>query len=241
MNATDQKTIGEIVADDYRTAAIFQSYGIDFCCKGNRTIVDACESRKINTGDVYRDLETLSKQSGGDKIDYASWPADLLADYIEKKHHRYVEERSPLLNQYLDKLCKVHGDRHPELFEVAELFKQTSGNMAQHMKKEELVLFPFIRKMEKAVRTGQKLDTPHFGKVENPINMMEHEHAEEGERLRQISALTNGYTPPADGCNTYRVTFQMLDEFEKDLHLHIHLENNILFPTALRMEKELRA
>ncbi len=241
MNATDQKTIGQIVADDYRTAAVFESYGIDFCCKGNRTIENACENKKINIGDVYRDLESLEKKGGGDNIDYASWPADLLTDYIEKKHHRYVEERSPILNQYLDKLCKVHGDRHPELFEVAELFKQMSGNMAQHMKKEELVLFPFIRKMEKAKRTGTQLDTPHFGDVENPISMMEHEHDEEGKRFRKISALTNGYTPPSDGCNTYRVTFQMLDEYEKDLHLHIHLENNILFPAARRMEKELRA
>lgn len=241
MNTTAQKTIGDIVAEDYRAATVFESYGIDFCCKGNRTIEEACDRKNVNPEEVYKDLETLMSQNTGEKINYTAWPADLLADYIEKKHHRYVEERSPLLNQYLDKLCKVHGDRHPELFEVAELFRQTSGHLAQHMKKEELVLFPFIRKMETAKRSGTPLETPHFGEVDNPINMMEHEHAEEGERLRKIADLTDGYTPPSDACNTYRVTFSMLDEFEKDLHHHIHLENNILFPTARRMEKELRS
>jgi regulator of cell morphogenesis and NO signaling len=164
---------------------------------------------------------------------------DLLTDYIEKKHHRYVEAQIPVLNQYLAKLCRVHGDRHPELYKIKEHFIQSAGELTMHMKKEELVLFPFIRKMVRAKHQNTPLDLPHFGTVQNPIQTMMKEHDNEGERFRQIAALSRGYAPPADACNTYRVTFSLLQEFEKDLHLHIHLENNILFPKAQALETEL--
>ena len=134
-------------------------------------------------------------------------------------------------------MCKVHGQSHPELFEINELFKGCAGELALHMKKEELILFPFIKKMESAIRTGQTIEQPHFGTVENPIAMMQDEHVIEGERFVKIAELTNNYTPPSDACNTYRVTFSMLQEFEQDLHKHIHLENNILFPRAIEMQK----
>jgi len=230
--------IGEIVAQDFRTAAVFKKYGIDFCCKGNRTIEDACSKKGIDQESIYRDIERLPGKSG--EIDYTSWPLDLLADYVEKKHHRYVEEKTPYLLQFLNKLCKVHGNTHPELFEINDLFNQTAVSLAEHMQKEEMVLFPFIREMVKIQNKGEAYNPPAFGTVENPVNMMKHDHEEEGERFRKISQLANGYTPPADACNTYRVTYAMLEEFENDLHLHIHLENNILFPGAVRMEQELR-
>lgn len=163
-----------------------------------------------------------------------------MADYIEKKHHRYVEEKTREITPYLDKICRVHGDRHPELFEINEHFNATAGELAAHMKKEELILFPFVRKMAKAKQENTKLEAPHFGTVENPIQMMMHEHTAEGERFRKIETLSNNYTPPEDACNTYRVTFALLKEFEADLHLHIHLENNILFPKAIELEKQLK-
>jgi regulator of cell morphogenesis and NO signaling len=141
--------------------------------------------------------------------------------------------------QFLDKLCKVHGDRHPELFRIHELFVGCAQELAQHMKKEELMLFPFIRKMVDASITGRPLDQPHFGTVQNPVAMMMHEHDGEGERFREIASLTDNYNPPADACNTYRVTFAMLKEFEEDLHKHIHLENNILFPASVELEKKI--
>lgn len=231
------KPIGEFVADDFRTAAVFSNYGIDFCCKGHRTVEEVCNKNGVNPDELLDKLDAISNSKGNSAIDYKSWPLDLLAEYIEKTHHRYVEEKIPVLRQFLDKLCKVHGENHPELFKINELFTGCAGELSAHMKKEELILFPFIKKMVKASLDGQKLEAPHFGTVENPIAMMMDEHENEGERFRKIALLTNNYTPPADACNTYKVTFAMLDEFEKDLHLHIHLENNILFPEAAKLEQ----
>lgn len=230
MNIQENNIIGEVVAQDYRTASVFKKYGIDFCCQGNRTILDACSAKKLDAKSVVSDLNSISNEKSEDSIDYQSWPIDLLVDYIEKKHHRYVEEKIQEIKPYLDKICRVHGDRHPELFEINEHFNASAGELAMHMKKDELVLFPFVRKMAKAKQENLKIEAPHFGAVQNPVNKMMHEHTHEGERFRKIEALSNNYTPPEDACNTYRVTFALLKEFEADLHVHIHLENNILFP-----------
>ncbi|HLV70506.1 MAG TPA: iron-sulfur cluster repair di-iron protein [Xanthomarina sp.] len=237
LNKEAQKQIGQFVAEDYRTAAVFSNYGIDFCCKGHRTIEEVCAKNNIDSNELLNKLDKVLSGNTNQSIDYKSWPLDLLAEYIEKKHHRYVEEKTPVLRQFLDKLCKVHGERHPELFKINELFTASTGELAAHMKKEELILFPFIKKMVKAQIDKGSILAPQFGSVENPIAMMMEEHDNEGERFRQIAELTNNYNPPADACNTYKVTFAMLDEFEKDLHLHIHLENNILFPEAAKLEK----
>ena len=236
MNVLEQPTIGEYVAKDFRSAAVFSKYGIDFCCKGNRTIEEACEKKNLDFAQIEKEVTQLLETKSDGAIDFKSWPSDLLIDYIEKTHHRFVEEKSAVLLPFLDKLCKVHGHAHPELFEINELFIGCAGELAQHMKKEELILFPFIKKMENAIRTGQQIEQPHFGTVENPIAMMKDEHEAEGDRFVKIAELTNNYTPPADGCSTYKVTFAMLQEFEQDLHKHIHLENNILFPSALAMQ-----
>lgn len=237
METTNKITIGEIVAQDFRTASVFSKYGIDFCCKGHRTLEEVCEKKNIDEDMLTTQLETVMKSSGGQSIDYKVWPLDLLTDYIEKTHHRYIEEKTPSLLQFLNKLCKVHGERHPELFEINSLFTQSAGDLASHLKKEELILFPFIRKMVNAQIRQEYLEMPHFGTVENPVAMMKEEHTAEGDRFEKIAQLTNNYTPPADACNTYRVTFAMLQEFETDLHTHIHIENNILFPKAIALEK----
>ncbi len=239
MNITDENKIGELVAQNYRTASVFKKYRIDFCCKGNRSIKEVCDDKNIDMNALLHELKAVVKQDDSGSIDFNSWDLDLLADYIEKKHHRYVEEHIPMLQQYLHKLCRVHGDRHPELLEINEHFNQCAGALTAHMKKEELVLFPFIRKMVKSKQTHDSLDTPHFGTVENPVRMMMYEHDVEGERFRTIARLSNQYTPPDDACNTYRVTYNLLQEFENDLHLHIHLENNILFPKAVELESFL--
>tara|TARA_R110002050_G_scaffold57866_6_gene130204 strand:- start:7643 stop:8374 length:732 start_codon:yes stop_codon:yes gene_type:complete len=238
LNKDSEKQIGQFVAEDFRTAAVFSKYSIDFCCNGDRTIGAVCEKKNIETNTLLEELYAILNSKTDQSIDYKSWPLDLLADYIEKKHHRYVEEKIPVLRQFLDKLCKVHGERHPELFKINELFTASSGELAAHMKKEELVLFPFVKKMVNAKSENSTIQSPQFGTVENPIAMMKEEHDNEGERFRKIAELSNNYTPPADACNTYQVTFAMLDEFEKDLHLHIHLENNILFPRAIKLEQQ---
>jgi len=238
MKTTEEKTIGAMVADDYRTAAVFQSFGIDFCCKGNQTIDNVCESKGISKNLLYSDLEKATQEVDKQVTDYKSWPLDLLADYIEKKHHRYVEEKTPMLQQYLDKICSVHGNTHIELYEIRELFNQSAQELAAHMKKEELILFPFIRKMAVAKQGNQPFPQAPFGTIQSPIQNMMHEHDNEGDIFRKIEALSNNYTPPPSACNTYKVAFALLKEFETDLHLHIHLENNILFPKALKLEKD---
>ena len=237
MVVDTNKTIGEIVADDFRTASVFSANKIDFCCKGNRTLDEVCNQKGLDVYDVLAQLEKATA-SNNNTIDFNTWELDLLIDYIEKKHHRYVEEKAPILLSFLLKLEQVHGVAHPELFEIKNLFKRTADELTQHMKKEELILFPYIKKMVEADRTKSALSAPGFGSVANPIAMMMEEHENEGNRFEKIVAISNNYTPPADGCNTYKVTFQMLQEFESDLHTHIHLENNILFPKAIVLQEK---
>ena len=233
---TQEKTIGDFVAENFRTAEVFKKYNIDFCCKGGRTVEEACDKKKVSPEEIYKELEEIANRKSED-IDFNSWPLDLLADYVEKTHHRYVEEKSAMLIPYLNKLCKVHGERHPELFEINELFIGSAQDLAAHMKKEELILFPFIKQMVEAKKNGEPLPAPRFGTVENPVAMMKHEHEAEGERFVKIAELTNNYEFPDDACGTYQVTYRMLEDFQNDLHKHIHLENNILFPKAIAMEK----
>lgn len=235
MTITGKQIIGELVAQDYRTAEVFSKYGIDFCCKGGLTLEEACEKKKINLQGLITNLDEITSLVENSRTEFKSWPIDLLADYIEKKHHRYVVDKTPVIQQYLNKVAKVHGGAHPELEKILESFNESAQMLAAHMKKEELILFPYIRKM---VSVGSEMPTPHFGTVENPIAMMKEEHDVEGERFRKIAELSHNYTPPQDACNTYRVTYALLKEFEEDLHLHIHLENNILFPKAIKMEAE---
>jgi regulator of cell morphogenesis and NO signaling len=238
MNNLKNITIGEIVAKDYRAAAVFKSFGIDFCCKGQRTIEEACSTKKADPEEVISKLQEILSENRSESFDYNSWPIDLLADYIEKKHHRFVRERIPMLLQFLDKLCKVHGDQHPELFKIKVLFSQSAEELISHMEREELIVFPYVRKMVKTPDGHRKFDAPHFDSVRNPILNMMAEHEAEGSRFEQIKQLANGYNPPEDACNTYRVTYAFLHEFENDLHKHIHLENNILFPKAVASEKQ---
>lgn len=245
MDVQKNQIIGELVAKDYRSAGIFKKYGIDFCCQGNRTINDACEAHKVDTSVVLAELNSMGSATSSTNstsatgIDFQSWPLDLLADYIEKTHHRYVQDKSLEIIQYLAKICEVHGNNHPELFKIKELFTKVVENLLMHMQKEEMVLFPFIRKMEQTKRSGQFLERPSFGSIKNPIATMEDEHLAEGDRYREIDNLSNHYTVPKDGCSTYQVTYTMLKEFEEDLHMHIHLENNILFPKSILLEEQL--
>lgn len=236
MDIQENTIVGELVAKDYRTAAVFKKHGIDFCCNGNRTLNDA-SVKKVSVNELVTDLENVVKTTGESAIDFQSWPLDLLADYIEKTHHRFVEAKITEIKPYLSKIVKVHGQTHPELLKVQDLFLASAGELTAHMRKEELILFPFIRKMVQAKLQNESVLTPMFGTVQNPIEAMMREHTNEGERFAEISELTNMYAPPADACGTYKVTFALLKEFEDDLHKHIHLENNILFTKAIEMEK----
>ena len=239
MEIEKEHIIGELVANDYRTASVFKSFGIDFCCKGNRSIHDACEGSSINPDQLIEKLNQAVATGDGKENDFQSWDLDLLIDYILKKHHRFVENKIQEITPFLNKVATKHGGRHPELIEIEKLFMGATIDLAAHMQKEEMILFPFIEKMVASKSNNQFLGAPHFGTVENPVGMMRHEHDAEGDRFRRIAELSNNYTPPEDACNTYRVSFALLQEFEEDLHKHIHLENNILFPKAIELEREL--
>lgn len=237
MEILDNNIIGELVAQNYKTASVFKKFKIDFCCNGNRTISEACERKNIDASVLINELKnTVINQE--QNIDFNHWELDLLADYIEKTHHRYVVAKIDEIKPFLNKVARVHGDHNPELKEIEILFNESALELTQHMQKEEVILFPFIRNMVKAKINQTAIPAPHFGTVENPIAMMKHEHQNEGERFEKISELSNNYTPPSHACNTYRVTFSLLKEFEENLHQHIHLENNILFPKAIELEKE---
>lgn len=239
MESIRNSTIGSLVAANFKAASVFKKFGIDFCCKGNRTIEEACTGKKLDPEQVMQEVLSVLKTKEASSIDYNSWPLDLLADYIEKTHHRYITEKTPELLFFLEKLCRVHGERHPELFGIYREFLASSEELGMHMNKEENILFPFIRQMVLAENKQTALDEPHFMTVQNPIAMMMNEHEIEGGRFREISEMSDGYNPPADACTTYRVAFEMLKDFEQDLHTHIHLENNILFPKAVKLEQEL--
>jgi len=187
---------------------------------------------------LYQKLEALVALNDPDSRYIDGLALNELCDYIEKRHHTYVVENIPFLQEKLQKLCHVHGENHPELFEIKELFDGASENLSAHMKKEELILFPYIRKMVKYNKEAlDGKDEP--GKAKETIKTMHDEHTTEGERFEKISNLTSSYTCPPDGCGTFQVTYQTLKEFENDLHRHIHLENNILFKKALELEAEL--
>lgn len=239
MENLQQKTVAEMVTENIKTAHIFKKYGIDFCCGGGISLERACEKHKVDYNLLSQDLLNVDRANSR-ATNYNSWKLDFLTDHIINVHHSYVEESIPLLLQYSERVAQVHGSHYTELLEIRDLVKKVAGELSAHLKKEELILFPFIKKMVQAKKENSELPQAHFGSVDNPIKMMETEHEDAGEVLRRIAELSNNYTPPQGACNTYRAFFAKLDEFEQDLHQHVHLENNILFPKALLMEKELR-
>lgn len=241
LNIPVTSSVGSIVANDLRAAAVLTRHGIDFCCKGGRSVEEVCRTKSLDPAELIREIEEALARDTSSPEDFASWTLSRLIDHIESIHHSYVEDRTAVLRQYLHKLCRVHGERHPELFNIAAEFEACAGALASHMKKEELVLFPYIKQLEQADASGTAAPKPYFGTARNPVRMMEEEHDTEGERFRRISQLSFGYAVPSDGCATYSAAMSLLKEFEEDLHTHIHLENNILFPRALRIEEQVRS
>lgn len=237
MDTLQKNTIGEYVAQDFRTAALFSKYKIDFCCKGNKTLDEVCVAKGLDVNQIENEINSVLNTNSSSEMDFKSFSPNLLIDYILETHHEYIESKTPVLLMYLDKLCKVHGERHPELFEINNLFKIASSELLNHLQKEEVVLFPFIKTMTNAIKNSETIQQPGFGNVENPIAMLKQDHETEGDLFVKISELTNEYNPPIDACETYKVTFAMLKEFEQDLHKHIHLENNILFHKAIELEE----
>lgn len=234
----NNSTIAEIVASDYRTAEIFKKHGIDFCCGGKKTIGKVCTEKNIDASKLEEEIFTLQTQPKDNEHNFNEWSFTFLSDYILNVHHTYVNNNLNLITEFAQKVARVHGDHNTETKDIARLWGDVVLELTMHMKKEELVLFPYIRNLENYSKGELKVfPSSHFGTVKNPIRMMENEHDLAGSLMKDIDLLSNNFTPPAYACNTYRVLYAKLKEFQVDLHRHIHLENNILFPKAILLEE----
>jgi len=234
----DTMTVAEIVTNNIKTADIFKRNGIDFCCGGNVLVGEICKKKNVDFEQLKTDLNNIGAELPTGH-DYNSWDLDFLADYIINTHHKYVTEANNMIIQYSDKVAKVHGHHYTEVVKINQLFHAIAEELTMHMHKEEMILFPFIKQIAVAKKSNTPLDTPPFGTIQNPINMMEAEHDDAGDIIKEIAELSNNFTPPAEACNTFKALYAKLKEYQDDLFQHIHLENNILFPKAIALEQEL--
>ena len=232
-------TVRSIVSEDFRSAAIFEKYSIDFCCHGNVSLEQACQESGAPVEDVRAQLAILSKEKDVREDSFDAWELDRLAEYIIQTHHRYVRSAIPTLLAHTKKIAEVHHERHGELAAIHDIMTGVAEEMTAHMMKEELMLFPYIKKLAVSARGGIPVQIPPFQSIQNPIRMMEAEHVSAGNGMGNIRKASLQYAIPVDACTTYRVTYQELQAFESDLHKHVHLENNILFPKAIELERQL--
>ncbi|MGA3325528.1 MAG: iron-sulfur cluster repair di-iron protein [Terriglobia bacterium] len=239
MSVTQEKTVRELALQEPGAARVFEKLGIDYCCGGKQTLEQACRAASLPIDEVLDALE-VAHHSGQAFTKDCNWQTEQLADlisHIKNTHHKYTREEIARLGPLFDKVCSVHGERHPELFELRATFQTLAQELATHMMKEEMILFPYMERMEESVIQKEPILPPPFGTVRNPVSMMEHEHDSAGNALRALRTSSRGYSAPPDACISYQTLYKTLAEFEADLHQHIHLENNILFPRAIAMEK----
>jgi len=239
---TDPTRTTHLDAEDQRAATVFERYGIDFCCGGNRTLQAACEETGVDAGAVCDELErlrTTPQAPGGATERFNQWALDFLCDYISNQHHAYLREALPRIEALAQKVAGVHGADHPETREIAHLWPELRGEVAKHTQKEELLLFPYVKKLVNAEGLGEAVEPPKFGSAQALIEEMETEHDGTGGHLARLRELSDGFTPPADACNNYRALYDKLRAFDADTKKHVHLENHILFPKTIRLEEEL--
>jgi len=231
-----EETVAAAVTDNIRTADVFKKHGIDFCCGGNVSLKSVCEKKGLDMDVILAELGLVGQSR--DSTSDQSWDdAGLLIDHILDIHHTYVTESIPILLQYADKVAKVHGEHATEVVEINRLVQAVADELSSHLEKEEQVLFPYIKELHSANESGENLAEHHCETVANPIRVMEMEHESAGDAFKEIRKLSNDFIPPAWACNTFRALYAKLEEFETDLHIHIHLENNILHPMALKLEE----
>ncbi|MEO8482746.1 MAG: iron-sulfur cluster repair di-iron protein [Acidobacteriota bacterium] len=234
-----RQPLADIVTHDARTAEIFERANLDYCCHGQDTLEDAAVSRGIPIEALLTSLETLGPPPAATDSGATREALDDLTAHVVTHHHGYVRRMTPIIEQWLAKLADHHGARHAELHEVRSIFRTLAEDLAAHMTKEEHILFPYIDSLAVAARSGGRLPPSPFGTILNPIRMMEEDHREAGDGLTHLRRLTLDYTPPSHACTTYRLCYEELGRYESDLHRHVHLENNILFPRAIDLERRL--
>ena len=239
MSVTTEKTLRELVLETPAATRVLEKLGIDYCCGGNQSLEQACRAANLPIDQVLDSLEAAelaTKPEGKDR----DWQQEALADlvaHITTTHHKYTRSEIARLAPLLEKVRSVHGQNHPELQSIQTSFLGLADELTMHMMKEEMMLFPYIVRMEESVIERQPILPPPFGTVQNPVSMMMHEHDSAGDALRAMRKASGGYAAPADACVSYQTLYRTLAEFEADLHQHIHLENNVLFPRAIAMEQ----
>lgn len=225
-------TIGDIVTADYRTASVFERNGIDFCCGGKRTLASICAEQGLDCEVIVKELDAVQQEPLGRSPNYASWTLSFLADYIVNTHHVYLKENDEQTVAYARKVAAVHGANHPEVIQIADIFEKIAADMAAHLQEEEDLLFPALKRAETAKVAGATVADQDRETIRRSLARLHREHDEIGDATHEIRHLAKGYNVPDDACTTFKMTYQRLKEFEDDLHKHVHLENNILFPKA---------
>ncbi len=239
--SSDQKktasdtTIGEIVAADYRTAKVFEAHGIDFCCGGKVALSTICREKGLDPALLLREVETLKSEQIDRSQNYTAWELPFLADYIVNTHHVYLKENDGHIAAYARKIAEVHGAHHPEVIEIAAIFDKINNDMVAHLREEEEVFFPAVKRVHAARKAGNEPTAEDVATIRTSLAKLGSEHEEIGDAIHTIRHLSKEYAIPDDVCNTFLVTYQKLKEFEDDLHKHVHLENNILFPKAAEL------
>ncbi|MGF2412475.1 iron-sulfur cluster repair di-iron protein [Ferruginibacter sp.] len=239
MTNLSTQTLATIVTQNHQTVPVLEKYNLDFCCKGKRTLQQACEEKGISVEKLLLELEG-SKDTTTKVLPFTEMSYEQLISYILIHHHFYVKQSMPTILFRIEKVATKHGDRYPYMVKVLEIFNAINEDMTQHMQKEEMILFPRIKEVGQLLSNDQKTGLGETY-ITGPVNVMETEHDHAGEMLYEIRQLTNNYTPPVDACTTFKVCLAELKEFEEDLHKHVHLENNLLFPLAEKMLSEATA
>jgi len=237
MTLTMSKTVRDYAIETPQTIPVFEKLGIDYCCGGNRPLDEACSAANLNLEQVLRQIDAAIAEPArpSDRELQAGSLAELIA-HVVSTHHAFVRKQAPEIENLIEKVYAKHGANHPELATIRNVFHDLSQELMMHLMKEENVLFPYIVRMEESVIEDEPILPPPFGTVANPVRMMEHEHDNAGIALRVMRDASQNFTPPADACTSFRALYTALENFEKDLHQHIHLENNVLFPRAVQME-----
>src|SRR5262245_15072175 len=228
MTFSSETKVNEIALSNPAARHVLEDAGIDYCCGGGKSLQEACLRANVPAAEILRKLRLNSEQVAPGETPWTTAPLAELTKHIRERHHQYVRDAIPRLRALLAKIREKHGGNHRELPEIEKFFSDIAREMLMHMQKEEQILFPFIEALERAKTGGGSVEPPFFQTVRNPIYSMMREHDSAGELMRQIRNASAGYKAPADACTSYQAAYQGLEEFEKDLHLHVHLENNIL-------------
>ncbi|HEY9168050.1 MAG TPA: iron-sulfur cluster repair di-iron protein [Lutibacter sp.] len=236
----NDETLGQLAAKDLRKVQVFKKYGLDFSCGGKKTVKEACAEKGLDVTKIEQELQQTDKVPAAHPIPYNEWNLDFLVDYIINTHHRYIRKQLPDITTYANKVMEVHGDKHPELMDINQQVIVLNSTLTDHLEREERTLFPYIKELARADKNTKAPQATHFNSIKDVVGNHENEHEGVGENLNSLRELTGNYTLPEDACASYTLLYRLLNEFEEDIHMHIHLENNILFPKGIALEQQLK-